>query len=145
MNETVETEIMMPFVEGTEVYIPVKCHMIGEGVIRVLENDEFDYEDQSVIFEFGPHDTVRTASREFSDGTVKETAFELVSSGDNRNDEKRMLLAILRENVGLSVLIERFGKEKVWAFVENHRTLKSPYPGIQNWFLRNTNAIGRID
>ena len=52
--------VYVKFVDGVEVFIPVDAVLVSENIYQLLADNEFDYDDNAVLFEFGSHDVVKT-------------------------------------------------------------------------------------
>src|SRR5690349_20510314 len=83
------------FVDGVTVGIPVEARFISENTYQILSDSEFDYEDDAILFEFGPQDVVRVRSQQLETGSSALAAYELVEAGDERNLQKRLMFHIL--------------------------------------------------
>ena len=131
-------KIYIHFVDGTDAYIPVDTEIISENAYKLLPNDEFDYEDDTILFEYGAGDIVTAEMHKFESGDTNLKASKLIVSGSEQNDYKRMLFYILRNEPNPSNLSNLFNKSIILRLLQD-RDLK--YPTLVHWFNKHRLAI----
>src|SRR3972149_1696529 len=87
-------KIYVRFVDGGLVGIPVNAAALPGGLFQVLQDPEFDYDDFSLLFEFGPQDIVTITMPPSSESSTIPVASGLKESGQSINLRKRMLFTI---------------------------------------------------
>jgi hypothetical protein len=92
-------DIFVRFIDGVDVFIPIPSLLASKEVYQLLPNPEFDYDDDTILFEYGSDDKVKVSAQQFSNGSSGLVANELVESGDPRNVLKRNLF-IKAQNIG---------------------------------------------
>ena len=107
-----DCRIYIRYVDGAEALVPVPARQPPNGSFEILPADDFDFDDDSILFEFGPGDVVVAEDRELRNGSVQRVATRLVT-GDSRNIFKRMLLSILLDKPRTSDLTAEFGEAHV--------------------------------
>ena len=111
--------------------MPVQANAMADGVFEVLHCDEFDSEDNSMIFEYGEGDLVRAHLDQIgSGGALCLVANQLIRSASTTNQYKRMLFKILHESPSPESICTEYGKELVRRLLLI-RDLK--YPALENW------------
>jgi hypothetical protein len=133
---TIETTYVR-FIDGTNVYIPIKSKLLNSNSAILLEHNEFDYEDDSILFEFGFNDTIEYREHLLTNGKKVNLAYKLLDLGDNRNILKRILFEIIQNNCTINDLITLFNIESILTNLTNYDLYKSPYIEIKNWFKIN--------
>jgi hypothetical protein len=137
MNNSKQTEIYVHFLDGALAFIPIPAIYIKNTEYEILENSEFDYEDDSILFEFGPGDNVKTKPKKCDypkpEGKIYPAAYELVKSGNIQNSYKRLLFNIVYLNPEPSVFIPQFPKLDFQKLMTQNQKNEFKYLGITNW------------
>jgi hypothetical protein len=134
-------KIYVEFVDGVPFCVPVEATFISEGIYQILPNKEFDYEDDSVLFEFGQQDVVRVKVGQFVDGKQALRAYELVESGDQRNLQKRLLSYILMKEIAPFDLLDNVDKNEIRALESKINGADFMYPSIKEWLALHKKEI----
>jgi hypothetical protein len=85
-----QKKIYINYLDGVHVFIPVDAIELNNNEYEIQNNEDFDYEDNSILFEFGPGDIVKLKMINSNSGKI-EIANELIKNGDKRNIGKRFL------------------------------------------------------
>lgn len=72
-------EIYVSSIDGVQVWIPVKSKRLENNQCLILNNNEFDCSDYSLLPEFIPGDTVLVGQKHFDDGEIKDVAQSLIN------------------------------------------------------------------
>ena len=112
MNRDINKDktIYVEFIDGTNVFVPIPSKYISENVYELLSTDEFDFEDKTILFEFGPGDIVEVKINKFESGESGFIANKLVKSGNKDNSFKRLLFYILNDSLTFEEALIEFGK-----------------------------------
>jgi hypothetical protein len=137
-------KVYIEFVDGVPVRIPVDATFISEGVYQILPHTEFDYEDDSVLFEFGEGDIVRVKAGQLADEKQVLRAYELMESGDQRNFQKRLLLYILMKEITPLELLQNVGRNDISALKNKIEQADFMYPSIKEWLTLHGRTIQHL-
>ena len=113
---------------------PVPCRALPDGSYEILPDDLFDYEDDSQLFDFGPGDVV--LAKNTSLGITKDpclVAHQLVKSGSEKNEFKRLLFVILEEEPDPAPVLAKYGNSLVRHLLTEGLKEGWGYPGIREW------------
>ena len=127
-------KVYIEFVDGIPVRIPIEAAFISDGIYKILPDTEFDYEEDSVLFEFGERDIVRVKVGQFADGKQALRAYELLENGDQRNIQKRLLFYILMKETAPLDLLENVDRNDIKALKNKIEQAVFMYPSIKEWF-----------
>ena len=131
--------VYVKFVDGVEVFIPIGAVLVSENVYQLLADEEFDYEDNAVLFEFGSRDVVKTYP---SEGEKQlPTAYELITSGDERNLQKRLLIHILLNSPEPQELLDKVSQNEIKSICQKIEEASFGYPDIKKWFSLHRETI----
>ena len=131
--------VYVKFVDGVEVFIPIDAVLVSENVYQLLADDEFDYEDNAVLFEFGSRDVVKTYPPE---GEKRlPTANELITAGDERNLQKRLLIHILLNSPEPQELFGEVSQNEIKSICQKIEEATFGYPNIKKWFSLHKETI----
>ncbi len=116
-NKMKEKEIINAFltiVDGTETFIPVKAIKLGSNKYKVLEYDQYDPKDRSVLYEFKPNDIVNLKKKVFSDGSIGLLIYRYVDLNDEKEiDINQFLFRILTNHLSLKTEIHDIYKKHI--------------------------------
>lgn len=136
-----ESLLYVRYIDGSNAYFQVPNRRREDGLYEILPHQEFDYEDDSTLFEFGPGDVVETVLFRFDDGAERRLASRLIKEGDPRNVNKRLLFLIASGKPSVQDLISQYGEHRVRNIKSDIAQLKSIYPAISDWIDTNTERI----
>jgi hypothetical protein len=136
--------IYIRFIDGVDVFVPVPCTPLANQTFEILPDPEFDVEDDSVLFEFGPGDTVAAREERFADGQSGPLAYRLIRRGTSGNIQKQIQFAVAHGQPTVADLAQQFGTENVLLFREQANIRHSPYPSIQNWLAGNAPELNKL-
>ena len=122
--------IYIPFIDGVEVFIPVETLLSANDNYKILPNEEFDYDDGSILFEYGEGDIVACTTHTFENGSNGLMASQLVTSGSIKNDYKRMLIFILKNMPSISDLLKLYNSEVILQLLHDNELV---YPSLNSW------------
>jgi hypothetical protein len=125
--------IFVRFVDGADVAIPVEAQRTRDNIFEILPHEEFEYNNHSVLFEFGPGDTVIAVDHQFEDGTIGLLASGVAGKINQQNVFKRIQFVIIHEDPDLPRMVELFGKSSMMDFCKESESRQYPYPAIQEW------------
>jgi hypothetical protein len=138
-----ENIVFVRFIDGVNVSIPIQSKYISENTYELLPNIEFDFNDKTILFEFGPNDIVETKPSKSFSGLI---ASKLIKAGNNNNSFKRLLFYILNDDLTFAEAKNIFNKsdlEKLSNFIESDGFV---YPPIKDFFeINKTNLIEFIN
>ena len=140
----ITNRIYVEFVDGGPVHIPVEAAFISEDIYQILPDMKFDYEDDSVLFEFGEQDIVRVKAGQFVDGKQALRACELMESGDKRNLQKRLLLYILMQKTTPLDLLSNIHKNDIRALESKIDGATFMYPSVREWLVLHKEAVHKL-
>ncbi|MBK6913701.1 MAG: hypothetical protein IPH11_08525 [Ignavibacteriales bacterium] len=123
--------IYVRFIDGGNVSIPIQSKYISENTYELLPNIEFDFNDKTILFEFGPEDIVETKPSKSHSGLV---ASILIKPGNQNNSFKRLLFFILNDDLTFDEAKSTFNKSdlgKLNGFIESDGFV---YPRIKDFF-----------
>jgi len=143
MNESIKN-IFVRFIDGTNVFIPIQGQIISEGIYELLPNDEFNYEDKNILFEFGSGDTVEVKLNKFDDGKSGLMANRLVKLGNSNNSFKRLAFSILYYSLSFNEAIKLFDKSDIIKLVNFIEGKDFVYPAIKEFVEKNKKRIINI-
>lgn len=143
MDETT-FKIYVSFVDAIECSFHAKACLISENVYQILEDEEFDYEDNCTLFEFGPQDIVETREAKFEDETVGQLAYKLVKAGDPRNLQKRLQMQILLKKPEPEVIFDGIKPNEIELLIKIANESHFTYPAIQDWLEKHKAKIQSI-
>ena len=138
MNSANES-VYVKFVDGVEVSIPIHAVLVSENVYQLLADDEFDYEDNTVLFEFGSHDVVKTYPP--GGGKRRPTAYELITAGDERNLQKRLLIQVLLNSPEPQEIFGEVSQNEIKSICQKVEETAFGYPDIKSWFALHKETI----
>jgi len=141
MNST-NSRIYIKFIDGVAVYIPIGASLVSENIYRVLPNNEFDYDDNAVFFEFGSQDIVKT--KQLENGMPLPLAYELVKAGDKRNLQKRLLTQILLHSPEPQVFLAGISQSEIKSLYKKIQESTFVYPDIKKWFALHKERIQNL-
>ena len=134
--------VYVKFVDGVEVFIPIGAVLVSENVYQLLADEEFDYEDNAVLFEFGSHDVVKTYP---SEGEKQlPTAYELITSGNERNLQKRLLINILLNSPEPQEFFSKVSQDEIKSTYQKIEEATFVYPDIKKWFSLHKETIKEL-
>ena len=139
--DEVTSNIYVHFLDGVEVYIPIEARLTSDGTYQLLFDDEFDYDDDSVLFEFGSQDIVKARQKQFENGDFGQVAYELVKAGDIRNSQKRLLFQIALQNPELQELLEGVDQSEIRSLYRKIEEAPFVYPALKDWLVENKDKI----
>ena len=140
MNE-VTSKVYVHFIDGVEVFIPVEARLISDDVFQLMPDPEFDYEDDTVLFEFGSQDIVKTKEKQLENGVLGRVAFKLVKAGDTRNLYKRLLTQIVLQAPNPQVILEGIDRSEIKSLLQKIEEAPFMYPSAKDWFVENKDKI----
>ncbi len=131
--------VYVKFIDGVEVSIPIDAVLVSENIYQLLADDEFDYDNNAVLFEFGSHDVVKT----HPPGSEKQlpTAYELITAGDVRNLQKRLLIHILLNSPEPQELFGEVSQNEIKSICQKIEEATFWYPDIKKWFSLHKETI----
>jgi hypothetical protein len=136
-----QPQLYVRYVDGSNASIPVPSRRHEDGLYEILPYHEFDYEDDSILFEFGPGDIVAAEPHRFSEGLSEQLACRLVRQGDVRNLYKGMFFTIVSGNPSFEYLVAQFGEEKVRQIKSEVAKMEWVYPAISDWINTNEERL----
>ncbi len=132
-------KVYVKFVDGVVVYIPIDAVPVSENIYELLANNEFDYDDSTILFEFGRHDIVKTKATE---GEKRfPTAYELIKTGDERNLQKRLLIRILLDSPEPQDIFRGVSQNDIKSICQRIEETNFAYPGITSWFALHEETL----
>lgn len=140
MNETA-SKIYVFFVDATEYYCPIEARLISDNVYQLLEDDEFDYEDNCTLFEFGSQDIVETKEEPFKTTFPIQLAYKLIKTGDRRNLQKRLQMQILMEEPEPEVIFDGISSNEIKLLLKIAEESYFTYPGVTDWLEKHKAKI----
>jgi len=140
MIETIVVDIKI--IDGTECTVPVFESRITENQYTITESEIFDYEDESLLFEYGQGDIILINYDNESSKNVKIKG--LIKEGDQRNALKRSQFQILNRELKIDEMINKFGLEKSKRILLELKAQNYIYPEVKNWLCINSESIERI-
>lgn len=133
------SRIYVKFIDGVEFYIPVEASFVSENIYQVMPDDEFDYDDNAVLFEFGSQDIVRV--KQLENEIRLPAAYELVKAGDARNLQKRLLTRILLHAPEPQEFFVGVSQSEIKSLCQKLGEANFVYPDIKNWFTLHKEKI----
>ncbi|MBI3173995.1 MAG: hypothetical protein HYZ25_09760 [Chloroflexi bacterium] len=140
MNE-LTSKVYVHFLDGVEVYIPVDARLISNDSCQLISDDEFDYDDDAVLFEFGSHDIVKIKEVQFESGDFGQVAYELVKAGDGRNLQKRLLFQIALQKPEPQAIFEGIDQSEIRSLYQKIENEPFVYPAVKDWLVLNKEKI----
>jgi len=132
-------KIYIRFIDGVNVLIPVEAKLLTKNHYEILPNNEFDYMDNTILFEFGIGDLVKCKFININNSPEATfIATELIKSGSQQNDIKRMLYDILQNNPKPKHIFENYDKSVI-EYLFNDNLMK--YPDLINWIEKYRSSI----
>ena len=134
--EELKGKIYVRFIEMIACSIPVPARGMGNDLYKIQPYYEFDYADDSMLFEFGPGDVVIASTFIETEGNEIPCANQLVSCGDDRNMYKNLLFNIVKEaknNTEQNNLIETISKDTSRKLLGELHKDTFVYPDVKDW------------
>ena len=131
--------VYVKFVDGVEVFIPIDAVLVSENIYQLLADDEFDYDDNAVLFEFGSRDVVKTYPPKNENWLP--TAYELITAGDERNLQKRLLIRILLNSPEPQEIFGEVSQNEIKSVCQKIEEATFGYPDIKKWFSLHKETI----
>lgn len=131
------TNIYVRFIDGVNVKIPIHTEQVSDDSYRILPDKEFEYDNYTCLFEFGPGDIVRVKKEEDS----ALLAYSLVKQGDKRNALTRLLFHIVHDNLSFDNVLNRFSKDDIVELLSFKDKADSIYPQIRDFIENNYSEI----
>ena len=134
--EEIKGKIYVRFIDGINCYIPVPAREMGNDVYEIQPYTEFDYSEDSILFEFGPGDVVITSPVLDSQGNEFICADQLVSWGDDRNQYRNLLLSIVwwsKTDIEQKDLIENITRDVANKLLGELEKDTFIYPAVKDW------------
>ena len=131
--------VYVKFVDGVEVFIPIDAGLVSENIYQLLADNEFDYDDNAVLFEFGSHDVVKTHPPEGE--KQLPTSYELIKAGDERNLQKRLLIHVLLNSPEPKEFFGEVSQNEIKSICQKIEEATFGYPDIKKWFSLHKETI----
>ena len=139
--DEITSKIYIRFLDGVDVYIPVDTRRTSDGTYLLMPDDEFDYEDDAVLFEFGNQDVVKAKEIQFENGDVGQVAYKLIKAGDRRNLQKRLLFHLALQTPEPQAIFEGVDRNEIRSLYQKIEQAPFVYPTVKDWFVTNKDKI----
>ncbi|MGE5621300.1 MAG: hypothetical protein ACM3U0_01870 [archaeon] len=130
------TTIYVRFIDGVNVKIPVQAEQVSDDIYQLLPNEEFEYENSTCLFEFGPGDIVRVMKDKDS-ANSDLLAYSLIKQGDKRNALTKLLFHIMHDNLSFEDVQNRFSTDDIKNLLPLKDKGNSIYPQIRVFVENN--------
>lgn len=141
MEDATTTKVYVRFVDGTNVAILINAQVVSDGVYQLLQDDEFDYDDNSILFEFGPGDTVGVKSF-YSDSMP--LAHKLIKAGEAHYLPQCLQFHILDKEPDPYEFLKDISKDDIVALLDKIDTAFFVYPTVREWVARHREVIQNL-
>ena len=140
MNDQIH-RVYVDTIEGTTCMMPCPARATSPDTYELLSDDNFEFDEDYMLFEYGPGDTVTAKEEVDQDGTNILTARDLVRSGGTKNDLKRLLYRVCATKPDIAIIFRDFTKNQLRDLLDYVESAGFIYPEIREWVTTNASAL----